>query len=93
MNPLHSILSKFSEEDFVVVKLDIDTSSIEVPLAHQLLEDTTYHNLIDQFYFEHHVHLAELAPAWGSSMSGTVKDSLQLFHDLRKAGIPTHFWP
>ena len=37
LNPLHSILSRFNEEDFVVVKLDIDTARLELPLARQLL--------------------------------------------------------
>jgi len=93
LNPLHSILSKFTEEDFVVIKLDIDTSFIEVPLARQLLENPAYHHLIDQFYFEHHVNLAELEPYWRSSMNGTVKESLELFHGIREKGIPSHYWP
>ena len=96
MNPLNSILEQFDEDDFIVLKLDIDTSSIEVPLAHQLLlggENGTYHRLVDQFYFEHHVHLGELAPYWGGSMNGTIKDSLDLFAGLRSKGIPAHFWP
>lgn len=95
LNPLHSILKRFSKDDFVVVKLDIDTSSIEVPLAHQLLEDKDglYHELIDQFYFEHHVGLQELAQAWKGYMHESIKDSLDLFVSLRKKGIPAHFWP
>jgi len=96
LNPLYSILSKFDEDDFVVVKLDIDTSFIEVPLAHQLLEggtDGIYHKLVDHFYFEHHVHLGELKRSWGESMKGSIKDSLELFYGLREKGIPSHFWP
>lgn len=96
LNPLDSILTKFNEDDFVVVKLDVDTSSIEVPLAKQLLNggpDGIYHKLVDQFYFEHHVHLGELARWWSSSMNGTVKESLDLFYNLRRKGIPSHFWP
>ncbi len=78
MNPLHSILQNFNEDDFIVVKLDIDTAEMEVPLAHQLFEggvNGTYHRLVDQFYFEHHVHLGNLAGAWGDSMKGSIKDS------------------
>jgi len=95
LNPLHSIIKKLNEDDFVVVKLDIDTSSIEVPLARELLEDKdgVYSKIIDQFYFEHHVHLGELAGHWRSSMDGTVGESLELFSNLRKKGIPAHFWP
>jgi len=96
LNPLHSILSKFDEDDFIVVKLDIDTSFIEIPLAHQLLEggtDGIYHKLVDHFYFEHHVHLGELKRSWHKSMKGSIKDSLELFYGLREKGIPSHFWP
>ena len=96
LNPLNSILQKFKEDDFIVLKLDIDINTIELPLAHQLLAggvNGTYHRLIDQFYFEHHVHLSEIAYAWNESMVGTMKDSLDLFYGLRSKGIPAHFWP
>ena len=77
------------------MKLDIDTSSVEVPLALQLLEDKdgVYSKIIDQFYFEHHVHLGELKNSWSRSMNGTVGESLELFSNLRKKGIPAHYWP
>eukprot|EP00536_Pseudo-nitzschia_multiseries_P016787 jgi/Psemu1/299337/fgenesh1_pm.1237_\ len=93
LNPLHSILSRFNEDDFIVIKLDTDTPSVEVHLALQILNDPKYHNLIDQFYFEHHVNLAELKPFWDDSVYGTVEQSLRLFQDLRKKGVPAHFWP
>jgi hypothetical protein len=94
-NPLHSLLKTFHEDDLVIVKLDIDTSSIELPLAKQLLkdEDGIYSKIVDQFYFEHHVHLGELANDWGRSKKGSIQDSFDLFHGLRKRGIPAHFWP
>ena len=44
-------------------------------------------------YFEHHVHLDEIAPWWGCSMKETVQESLDLFDGLREKGIPAHFWP
>jgi hypothetical protein len=94
LNPLESIVKQFKEDDLIVLKLDIDTGSIEVPLARQLLEDKdgVYHKLIDQVYFEHHVHMKELAPFWGPTMEGTLKDTLDLFFGLRKKGIPAHYW-
>ena len=91
-NPLMMILENYNEDDFIVVKLDIDTSSIEIPLAKQLLTDDRLSNLIDSFYFEHHVHMQELAPNWKTSMQGTMKESLELFYGLRKKGIPAHSW-
>jgi hypothetical protein len=72
--------------------LDIDTPRLEMPLALQLLEDERLGKLVDQFYFEHHVHLSEIATSWAGTMSGSVQDSLGLFHRLREKGIPAHFW-
>lgn len=92
-NPLVSLLRKLNREDFVVVKLDIDTSFIEVPLVHQILNQENLFGLIDQFYFEHHVHLGELARNWGGTMNGTIEDSLRLFSGLREKGVAAHFWP
>jgi hypothetical protein len=92
LNPLKLILENFREDDLIVVKLDIDTSAIEVPLALQLLKDDRYSKLIDQFYFEHHVRNDELAKDWRHSMKGTVKESLDLFAGLREKGIPAHSW-
>ena len=91
LNPLHSILKKFNEDDFIVIKLDIDTSHIEEPLALQLLEDESLHPLVDQFYFEHHVLLKEI-PGWGRNIRSTIKDSMELFHGLRQKEIASHFW-
>ena len=99
LNPLHSILKKFSEDDFVVVKLDIDTPAVELPLFRQLLEDKDgiYSKIIDQFYFEHHHFLGDLAPDWKcgrpNKCNGTVADSLEMFSTLRKNGITAHYWP
>jgi hypothetical protein len=92
LNPLKMILDNFNEDDFIVVKLDIDTSFIEVPLAKQLLNDKKLPGLVDQFYFEHHVKLGELAGSWTRSMKGSIRDSLELFIGLREAGVPAHSW-
>ena len=75
------------------MKLDIDTFSIEAPLVLQLFEDNVSSKLVDQFYFEHHVHMKELTGPWKGYMYGLVKYSLELFSKLREAGIPAHFWP
>jgi hypothetical protein len=92
-NPLKMLLEEYNEDDFVVIKLDIDTSSIEVPMVQLLLTDPRFHKLVDVFYFEHHVFLKELAPYWGPTMSGSVEDSLKNFTTLRERGIASHFWP
>jgi hypothetical protein len=91
-NPLKMLLQNYDEDDFIIIKLDIDTSHVEVPLALQLLEDDRYAKLVDSFYFEHHVYLKELEKSWGSSMGDSVQNSLKLFRGLREKGIPAHSW-
>ena len=90
-NPFTHIVSEFNEDDFIMVKLDIDTPLLETHLSQQLLNETLW-KLIDQFYFEKHVHLDELAEFWADSMEGSVRDAMLFFYDLRRRGVPSHFW-
>jgi len=46
--PLVSIFKTFNEDDLIVVKLDIDTCSVELPLVNQLLKDRSLSKSIDQ---------------------------------------------
>jgi hypothetical protein len=92
MNPLKMLLENYDVDDFVVIKLDVDTAWVELPLAKQLLEDKRFTDMVDSFYFEHHVHLDELKKNWLSTMTGSVMESLALFRGLREKGIPAHFW-
>jgi len=95
-NPFTMLKNQFEKDDFVVVKLDIDTPSVERPLFQQMLKDPKLHELVDVFYFEHHVKLDELQPFWGTHDSGltegTIHESLDLFHWLRSAGVAAHYW-
>jgi hypothetical protein len=90
-NPFTLVKRFATPEDFVVVKLDIDTPSVEGPLARQLLEDTALQALVDVFFFEHHVHINDFK--WPGGMEGTLVDSYDLFRRLREAGIAAHSWP
>lgn len=92
LNPFTMLKQKFNKDDLIVFKLDIDTPSVEMPLVEQLLGDDELIGLVDQFYFEHHVNLAEMKRYWGSQVEGTVQDSLNLFHKLRQKGVAAHFW-
>ena len=49
--------------DYVVVKLDVDNSEVELALVHQLLNMSTRGRspLVDEIFWEHHV--------WGSPMA------------------------
>lgn len=90
-NPWNLLLDNFTEDDLVIVKLDIDTPAIEHPLAYQLLNNPRLAKLVDHFYFEHHVNQRELAPHWGA-VDQSVEESFELFHQLRQKGVASHFW-
>ena len=89
-NPLRALKSLGSVDDFIVVKVDIDTPSIEEPLIAQILDDEGLSELIDELYFEHHVLLSPMRKWWATGLNDTgcaVQDSYALFHALRQRGI------
>jgi hypothetical protein len=90
-NPWNILLNNYNEDDFVVIKLDIDSPSIEKSLAYQLLNNPRLVKIIDQFYFEHHVNQQELARNWGGTAE-SVEASFRFFSELREKGVAAHFW-
>lgn len=94
-NPFRLILDNFNENDLIVVKLDIDTPALERRLVDQLLNDTRLTNLVDHFYFEHHVNQKELFRQWGGRRhaSESVFETLDIFSALRQRGVAAHYWP
>jgi hypothetical protein len=62
MNPWKLVRENFGEDDFVVVKLDVDNGNVEEEMVKQLLEDNELVKMVDQFCFEHHVSLKEWWP-------------------------------
>jgi hypothetical protein len=90
-NPWNLLLEHYNEDDFVVVKLDIDTPAIEKALADQLFNNPRLFKMVDQFYFEHHVNQMELAGHWGGT-NESVEASFRFFSGLRERGVAAHFW-
>ena len=96
-NPLRIIRNIAKPKDFVALKIDIDDSEVEEALVHQILNDSTVWNLIDELYWEHHVRMSPMQyKGWGSHLSHvtnhTLTSSYYLFNRLRKLGIRAHSW-
>ena len=91
LNPWN-LLKQFNVDNLIVVKLDVDTPAVELPLVQQLLDHEELFSLVDQFYFEHHVELQELKSDWGKAVEGSVASSLRMFRELRDRGMAAHFW-
>ena len=97
-NPLTFIKRLAKEEDYVVLKLDIDTPTVEIQLVKQLMVDEKLLSLVDEFYFEHHVSGSPMQwYGWGnlSAVVGSLTDlhsSYSIFAFLRGRGIRAHSW-
>jgi hypothetical protein len=79
--------------DYVVIKLDIDVPDIENPLVDQIRNDPRLLGLVDEMFYEHHVDVKAMRPAWGTNLSLTMLDSYRLFAALRSKGVRMHSWP
>ena len=98
-SPLHIIKKIAKPGDFVVLKLDIDTPSVELPILRDLLNDPELLDLVDEFFFEYHVLFGPMNPAWFGSenpnprpTTETLADSYAVFRTLREKGVRAHSW-
>lgn len=94
-NPWTMVKMVTKEEDYVVVKLDIDNNPVEVELVRQLLNDDELAQLIDEFIWEHHVNMSPMSfRGWGANPGGSsngwgtdLASSYRIFVELRQKGI------
>ena len=97
-NPLTFIKHLTKPEDFVVFKIDIDSPLVEIALVKQLMADPQLLELVDEFYFEHHVSGSPMQwLGWGDLQNSdaelsTLPESYELFTFLREHGVRAHSW-
>ena len=92
-NPLNTIKAVAKRDDYVVLKLDIDNSKVEMEFIEQILADSELHSLIDEFFFEHHVNFQPLNEYWRTeNETMQLEDSYKIFRRLRDLGIRAHGW-
>jgi hypothetical protein len=91
-NPWNVLKTIAKVDDYVIIKLDIDTPAIENALIQQILNDASISSLIDEMFFEMHVTVKDMMPYWASP-GGQLKDTYVLFNRLRQLGIRMHSWP
>jgi len=90
-NPLQMIKLLVKQEDFLLLKIDIDNSAVEEEFISQILADPSLIALIDDLYFEHHVNVPEMNGYWGVSPN-FLNSTYQLFRKMREGGISAHSW-
>jgi hypothetical protein len=98
-SPLRIIKAIANVEDFVAFKLDIDTPSVEIPIALEIASNPKLAKLIDEFFFELHFQCELIKGCWGEVpdyIDGFRLDrfnAMKLFITYRSLGIRSHFWP
>jgi hypothetical protein len=93
-NPWTLVKAAAKAADRVVVKLDIDTESIDNALAYQLLDDPELLALVDELYYEYHFVNKDMEWIWADShFSAKVADTYLLFSQLRQKGVRANPWP
>ena len=94
-NPLSAIALVARPQDYVVFKLDVDNSAVELALTEQLISNATLLALVDEFFFEDHVDVREMHTVWSEFIGSgrTLRDSYELFGRLRAAGVRAHSYP
>ena len=79
-------------EDFVAVKIDIDTPSAELMIVEAIAEKPEIAALIDELFFEYHYYFDGINFGWGDNVMCDVDSALGLMRRLRELGIRAHFW-
>lgn len=94
-NPLSAIALVARPQHYVVLKLDVDNTAVELALTEQLLGNATLLALVDELFFEDHVDVREMHTVWSEWIGGgrTLRDSYELFGRLREAGVRAHSHP
>jgi len=94
-NPAHVLKTIARPEDYVIFKLDIDNNPIEEAIVESILADPGTLELIDDFFWEHHVNQIDMNPIWEitSGFNNSIKDSIVYLRKLREKGVRAHSWP
>ena len=94
MSPIRMIKDLVKVTDFLVLKIDIDNDPIELSIINSFINDPAVTNLIDEFFFEHHVsHNPVEHMGWGTAKKiMNITESYALFGSLRAAGVRAHSW-
>jgi hypothetical protein len=81
-------------DDYVVVKLDIDTPDIENALVDQMMKDDQLRALVDEMFYEHHVNTKTMWRFWRTEgLPILMADTYRNFAFLRSKGVRMHSWP
>jgi hypothetical protein len=92
LNPWNILKTIAKIDDYVIIKLDIDTPMLENEFIQQVLTDKSISSLIDEMFFEMHVSVNEMKVYW-LDQPGQLKDTYVVFTKLRQIGIRMHSWP
>lgn len=97
--PLNILKTVAQPDDFVVLKVDIDSPAVESKIIDTIIADPDLSGLVDELYYEYHVDFEPMNKDWFGwpehgkiTTAKTLKDAYDLFLRLRMLGIRAHSW-
>ncbi|EFN52217.1 hypothetical protein CHLNCDRAFT_54534 [Chlorella variabilis] len=92
-HPIQYIKQNVQAGDFLVIKLDVDTQSVEIPFMRAVQADADLRSRIGEILFEMHYIHQDMPWFIGYGDGISYNDALNLFHSLRHEGLRIHYWP
>ena len=79
-------MARASPEDFVVVKVDIDTPAAELTIMEAIADRPEIAALVDEIFFEYHFWIDGMSFGWGDNVVGDVDTAVALMRRLPASG-------
>lgn len=74
------------------MKLDIDNPALELDIITQVLHDEQLRGLVSEVVFEMHYYHPDMEQ-WFRRPKTQWVDVVNMFNQLRSAGVRVHYWP
>eukprot|EP00889_Picochlorum_renovo_P001305 jgi/Picre1/28335/NNA_003741.t1 len=91
-HPLKILKTVYQPGDFVVLKLDIDNTPLEMSIMDEVERDEALRNMISDFMFELHYNSTDMQVHFGSP-NMSYAEALMTLRRFRELGVPLHYWP
>ncbi len=82
-----------SQSDYVIIKLDIDNTEVEMQLIQVIIDHSIF---VDELFFEYHYYMDGMNFGWGNLTKymhiHNATSAISLMYKLRTLGIRSHFW-
>lgn len=91
-HPLQILKQQYQVGDYVVVKLDIDNSELELAIMKEIERDTELRGMISELMFEMHYNSRDMQLYFGTPSMSYI-ETFETMRQFREMGLFLHYWP